>query len=160
MKNRIKFYTFLIAVMYTLFSCENDDNSNSDNNQNATNQTIQIAQTGTWRIASFIDSGDNETSDFNGYIFTFNEDGTLNATNGTNTQNGIWSVTNDSSDNSSDDDGNSMDDDEDFNIFFPVPDSNDFEDLSEDWDVVSISATVISLIDDDGDEDTLTFTQN
>ncbi|MAN60202.1 MAG: hypothetical protein CMC08_10240 [Flavobacteriaceae bacterium] len=121
-----------------------------------------MAQTGTWRISSFIDSGEDETTDFNGYVFTFNTDGSLVAVNGTTTVSGTWSVTDDSSNSSTDDDGNSTDDD-DFNIFFPVPESSDFEDLNDDWDVISVSPTVISLIDisgGNGGTDTLTFTQN
>lgn len=159
MKNPIKIIMLLLTFSFTFFSC-GDDDSDSDNNQNSADQTIAIAQTGTWRITSFIDSGDDETSDFNGYVFTFNEDGSLVAVNGNDTVTGIWSVTDDSS-SSSDDDGNSSDDD--FNIFFPVPESNDFEDLNDDWDIVSVSSTVISLIDvsgGNGGTDTLVFEQN
>ena len=82
------------------------------------------------------------------------------ATNGTNTMTGTWSVTDDS--NSSSDDSND-DDDIDFNIFFPVPDSNDFQDLNDDWDIVSTSSTRIELIDisvGNGGTDMLTFEKN
>ena len=72
---------------------------------------------------------------------------------------GTWSVTDDS--NSSDD--SSSDDDIDFNIFFPVPDSNDFEDLNDDWDIVTTTSTRIELIDirgGNGGTDMLTFEKN
>ena len=67
---------------------------------------------------------------------------------------------NDSSSNSSsDDDGNSIEDD-DFNIFFSVPNSHNFDDLIDDWDFISVSNTKIELIDvsgGNGGTDYLTF---
>lgn len=160
MKIPFKSIVLLLAISFTFISCNSDDDSDSNNNQNSVDETIAIAQTGTWRITSFIDSGDDETSDFNGYVFTFNENGSLVADNGSVTVTGTWSVTDDSS-SSGDDDSNT--DDNDFNIFFPVPESNDFEDLNDDWDIVSVSSSVISLIDvsgGNGGTDTLVFEQN
>jgi len=121
------------------------------------NEIKSDAASGTWRITSFIDSGTNETSDFTGYNFTFNENGTLTASNGTDTVTGSWSVTED--DNSDDDDD--YDDEIDFNISFLTPDN--FTDLSDDWDITSASATKIDLIDisgGNGGTDTLTFEKN
>ncbi|NND63794.1 MAG: hypothetical protein HKN48_11460 [Flavobacteriaceae bacterium] len=121
-----------------------------------------MAESGTWIITYFFDTDSDETSDFNGYIFSFNTDGSLVATKGNNTVTGTWSVQDDSSNNSSDDDGNSTDDD-DFNIFFPVPDTNDFEDLNDDWDIISVSNNKIELIDvsgGNGGTDLLTFEKN
>jgi len=140
--------TFLLLAI--CFACSSDDDSNDNNsNTNSAEQVAQIAESGTWRISSFIDSGQDETSDFNGYTFTFNNDGTLVASNGTNTIEGSWSVMDDNSNDSSDDDGNSTDDD-DFIINFPVPESNDFEDLNDDWDIVSVTTNRIELIDISG----------
>jgi len=157
------FYSASLALSFMLIlsSCSSDDDGNSPSND--LQQIAQIendVESGTWRITNFIDSGQNETSDFAGYDFTFNTDGTLVATNGSNTQNGTWSITDD---DDSDDDSSSDDDDIDFNIFFPVPDTNDFEDLNDDWDIVSASSTVIELRDvsgGSGDIDFLTFEKN
>ena len=162
MKNHRILFTFLIVTISSLFSCNNDDNSNNSDNETSADQTIEIVQSGTWRITSFIDSGNDETSDFNGYTFSFNTDGSLVAVNGNTTINGTWSVTDNSSNSSSDDDGNSIDDD-DFNIFFNVPADNDFEDLIDDWDFVSVSETTIALTDvsgGNGGTDFLTFERN
>ncbi|MFT4851309.1 MAG: hypothetical protein ACI83B_003875 [Sediminicola sp.] len=162
MKNYQILFTFLIVAMTALFSCKNDDNSNNNDNQTSADQTTEIVQTGTWRITSFIDSGDDETSDFNGYTFTFNTDGSLVAVKGNTIVSGTWSVSDDSSNSSSDDDGNSTDDDN-FNIFFTVPAGNDFEDLIDDWDFVSVSETTIALTDvsgGNGGTDFLTFQRN
>lgn len=97
---------------------------------------------GSWRITHFIDSGDDETSNYATATLTFNEDGTLILTHG-NTYSGTWSVTNDSG---SDDDSN--DSDLDFNISLPVP----HESLSDDWDIESHSSSKIVLKDLDDDE--------
>ncbi len=152
---------FLGCLALFIVSCSSDDDSDSNSNDNAAliEASITNATNGTWRISNFNDSGQDETSDFTGYSFTFGADGTIIATNGTTTQTGTWSITDDS--NSSDDDS-SNDDDIDFNINFPVPDTNNFEDLNDDWDIVTTSETQISLIDISGGNggiDVLIFTK-
>ncbi|MCT8338607.1 hypothetical protein MG296_00945 [Flavobacteriaceae bacterium TK19130] len=147
----------LISVPFVI-SCSSDDDSTNDDNNPSASQTIAIVQDGTWRVTSFIDSGQDETSDFNGYVFTFESDGTLRAENGSNDKVGTWAI---DSSSSSDDDGAS--DDDDFIIFFNVPDTDDFEDLNDDWDILSASDTKIELRDisgGNGGTDTLTFEKN
>lgn len=141
----------MISFVLLLSSCSNDDdtNGNTVDNSQLINEIENTAESGTWRITNFNDSGQDETSDFTGYNFSFNTDGSLVATNGTNTVTGTWSITDDSDDDSSDDDS-SNDDDIEFNIFFPVSESNNFEDLNDDWDIVSTSSTKIELIDISG----------
>lgn len=152
------YFSFLVMLSFSLISsaCSNDDDDVGVNdNSQQISQIENIVESGTWRITNFIDSGENETSDFTGYDFLFNSDGSLIATNGTDTLNGTWSITDDSS--------SSSDDDIDFNIFFPVPDTNDFEDLNDDWDIISSTSTKIELIDisgGNGGTDNLTFEKN
>ncbi len=127
-------------------------------NSNCSSETQTTIQdnvaTGTWRITNFVDSGTDETTNFSGYNFTFNSSGVLNANNGTTEYNGTWSIT----------DSNSNDDhldDLDFNINFNL--TNNFQDLNDDWDFVSQSATRIELIDvsgGGGGTDYLTFEKN
>lgn len=77
--------------------------------------------------------------------------------NGKTTLNGTWPITNNSS---SDDDSNDDDDNIEFNIFFPVSGTNDFEELNDDWEIVATSTTKIELIDisgGNGGTDILTF---
>lgn len=151
------YFSLLVILCFTLIfsACSNnDDDGNVNDSSEQIAQLESTVQSGTWRITDFIDSGENETSDFTGYNFSFNSDGSLVATNGTDTLTGTWSVTDDSS---------SSDDDIDFNIFFPVPDTNDFEDLNDDWDVISHTSTKIELIDisgGNGGTDNLTFEKN
>lgn len=158
------YYSLLMMVSFALLSlsCSSDDDDSSIDNSQQIAQVQSLAESGTWRITNFNDSGQDYTSDFTGYNFTFASDGTLTASNGSSTLNGTWSITSDSS-SSSDDDSNDDDDDIEFNIFFPVSDSNDFEELNDDWDIVSTSATTIQLIDISGGNegtDLLTFEMN
>lgn len=135
------------VALFTIVSCKKDDNK--------TKNTIESnVQSGTWKITKFVDSGTDETSQFSGYNFSFNNSGVLNASNGSNNFDGSWSIT----DNNSNDDSQ---DDLDFNINFSV--TNNFEDLSDDWDFISQSETKIELIDvsgGNGGTDYLTFEKN
>ena len=156
MKN-YKFSTILSLCAIALFiACSSDDDNGSSNNSSEITQIRNQVIDGSWRITSFIDSGQDETSDFNGYNFTFSSNGNLNATNMTNTETGNWSVSNNSNSSSSSNDI-------DFNINFNVPDTHDFHDLNDDWDIVSYTSTTIVLIDvsgGNGGTDNLTFEKN
>ncbi|MAZ73224.1 MAG: hypothetical protein CMC70_08750 [Flavobacteriaceae bacterium] len=149
-------------IALLIVGCSKDDSSNTnDDSSNSADQVQEIAQNGTWRISYFFDTDEDETSNFNGYSFTFGEDGVVTAINGNSTVTGDWSVQDDNGNSSTDDDGNSTDDD-DFIIFFPVPESNDFEDLNDDWDIISVTANKIELTDvsgGNGGTDFLTFTK-
>lgn len=112
----------------------------SDTPDVTTTEVESTVTSGVWKITYFYDTDKEETAHFNGYEFTFGEDGTLTASNGASTVTGTWSVT----DNSDDDSPSNPD----FNIFFASPD--DFEDLSDDWDIISRTDTKIELQDVSG----------
>lgn len=154
MKSTLRFaMLFMLSFAFMSSTCSSDDDDNSSNNNQNIGEIVNVAQSGTWRISSFVDSGNDETNHFTGYNFTFGANGVLTASNGSNTQTGTWSVTNSSSSSSGPD----------FDIFFPVPDSNPFEDLNDDWDIVTINNNTISLIDisgGNGGTDTLVFQKN
>jgi hypothetical protein len=148
---------FLMAgiAFFSLASCSGDDSS-STNNSN-TDHVVSVATQGTWRITSYIDSGNDETNHFNGYSFTFGSGNALTASNGTNTYTGTWSVTDSSNSNDDDSPGSDID----FNILFAAPAS--FQDLTDDWDIQEHTATRIKLIDvsgGNGGTDYLTFEKN
>ena len=155
MKNAIKI-SVICLLSVCIVGCSSDDAAPIDPSQ-AIKEIEGQVQSGTWRITNYVDSGKNETNDYTGYDFTFNNNGSLTATNGTNTINGTWSITRD---NDSDDDS-SNDNDIDFNISFTSP--PDFQELSDDWDIVTTSNTKIDLIDvsgGNGDTDILVFEKN
>jgi len=161
MKKLIVTSCIISCLVFLTIGCTKDSQNDiiDDQNINSAQIVTNTAQVGTWRISYFFDSDEDETSDFNGFVFTFNEDGSLSAVNGSTSVIGTWSVEDDSGNSSSDDDGNSTDDD-DFNIFFPVPDTDKFDDLNDDWDIVSISSNRIELTDVSGGNggiDFLTF---
>ena len=87
---------------------------------------------GTWFVASYIDSGVDETSDYNGYEVDFNTGNQVTATNGTNTNNGTWIV-----------DSNG------FDIVFNFTGSP-FDEFNGDWDIISVSPNRIELRDVSG----------
>ncbi|MEZ4875478.1 MAG: hypothetical protein R2793_08515 [Flavobacteriaceae bacterium] len=152
---------FSMVLAFTACS-QGEDPAPFTPNETSADQTTQVAQSGTWRITSYIDSGQDETSDFSGYEFTFNANGTVTATKGGETVSGTWSITDDSSNSSSDDDGNSTDDD-DFNLFFAVSQDSKFDSLSDDWNFISVSASKIELVHvsgGNGGTDYLTFQKN
>jgi hypothetical protein len=154
MKKQILNTTMMIILAMFVVACSKDDSNdtNTNNSANQAAQANQVAQSGTWRISYFWDTDKDETSNFAGYEFSFNSDGTLVATNNTNTVNGTWSVTDSNSSSSSND--------IDFNIMFAVPQSSDFDDLNDDWDVITINDTMIELTDvsgGNGGTDFLTF---
>ena len=130
----------------------------SDNNElivdQVPSQVESQIESKNWIITEFNDSGKDETAHFTGYIFTFEKDGKIIANNGSNRIEGTWQITDD---NSSDD----SQDDLELIIYFNL--SNDFEDLNEDWDFISSSATKMELIHvsgGNGGTDILTFVSN
>lgn len=150
-KNAI--FAFLVGGLFFATSCSSDDDSNPSTTNPSANDVINTVSSGTWRITSYLDSGQDETADFAGYNFTFGASNVLTATNGTNNYSGIWSVTND--DDSADD--------LDFDILFSSPAPASFQDLSDDWDVVERASTKVRLRDvsgGNGDTDYLTLEKN
>jgi hypothetical protein len=150
---KIFFTALAVCFVGLTFSCSSDDNGSS------TSPTItdvtNTMSSGTWRITKYIDSGDDETTDFNGYNFTFSPNIILMATNGTNEYMGSWIV---ATDNSNDD---SPSNDLDFIISFSGPVK--FIELSDDWDIQSRTSTKLELIDvsgGNGGTDYLTFEKN
>lgn len=142
--------SIIIVFSFLVISCSDDD---SIDNTPVLTQIQNITTSGTWIITNFNDSGNNETGHFRCYSFTFNSNGTLVASNGVNTYNGTWSITDS---NSNDDSSNDLD----FNINFNL--TNEFEDLNDDWDIVSYGSNTLSLIDvsgGNGGTDLLTFQQ-
>ena len=152
MRTQIRSLMLLTGAMMILFvtACKKDDNEMPV----IQDQLQANIQKGTWRITKFIDSGKDETNHFTAYDFTFKSNGVLNANNGTDNYIGSWSITDS---NSNDDSQNDLD----FNIHFDL--SNDFEDLNDDWDLISQTSTKVELIDisgENGGTDYLTFEKN
>lgn len=150
-KLRLMMIVGLIFIVTTASTCSKDDSVSTVNNPG---EVISIAQNGTWRISYYYDTDHDATATFNGYSFQFGSNNVLTATKNTTIYTGIWSVT----DSNSNDDSLS---DLDFNIAFTTP--AQFEELTDDWEIIEKSNTVIKLKDvsgGNGGTDYLTFTKN
>ena len=112
---------------------------------------VETLVDGVWYVNLLEDDGNNETCHFQAYEFTFNANQTVIAVSPNNTKNGSWAVTNSSSG-------------QDLVLNFQTTGSNDpFDDLNDDWDLISFDAQSISLIDisgGNGGTDYLTFGRN
>ena len=107
-------FSALLLIMSFSSESENDEIANMAQLQADVEEITNTAMTGPWVITNFVDSDKNETTNFAGYGFSFNTDGSLVADNGNTTISGTWSVTiDDDSNDDFDDDSNDngMDDD-------------------------------------------------
>ncbi|WP_299531990.1 hypothetical protein [Ulvibacterium sp.] len=143
-----------LLLSFALVSCSTDEN-NGDNETIVVNaeEVKAIITDGEWRITFYADSDVDDTDNYNGYVFTFNVDGTLGATNGSTSLSGAWSIT-----ESENNDTDERERDVDFNIFFASPDI--FEELANDWNILNYNDAKMELWDtsvDDGSTDYLNF---
>ena len=125
----------LISILSLLFilnvasMCSDDDDTSSQ----VSNPT-EIASTltdGQWIVTLYKENDVVKTNNYSGYNFTFGTDSALSATNGTTTQSGDWSTYADSGYTKLD-------------MMFTALDGP-FEEISEDWNVISRTATKIEL---------------
>lgn len=137
-----------IVLSFSLVACFGSDDDDSNNNGNNNGDMTQIVTDGSWRVTLFQEDNSNQTNHFNGYVFTFNSNGSLIAVNGGTTQTGTWSTNGDDSSNK-------------LWINFPnASDDSPFEEISEDWQIVAKTASKIELrhvSGGDGSTDLLTF---
>jgi hypothetical protein len=148
-----KVFIWIIAAAF-MIGCDDDDNSGNNNSEKKAS-VENTASNGQWRITYFLEDDAEETNNFSIYIFEFGDSNMLTATNGSNNVVGTWSIT---SDDNSNDDNNGTFDDIDFNISFTSP--ADFQELSEDWEIISMSENKIELqhvSGGDGSTDLLTL---
>jgi hypothetical protein len=135
-------FLFSLLIAITAFASSCDPAGGTDST------TSQVVTSGSWKVTLFTDSGNDETSDFSGYTFTFSSSGTLSAVKNGITTNGTWNVSGSSNK---------------FNINLgPKVDSNKpVGELTDDWKILSNTETVIRLTDDNASSNEfLTFTKN
>jgi hypothetical protein len=84
---RLMKYALLLFLVLNI-SC-NKKEIDATNNSQISSNIIQ----GQWKISYFLISRSDKTSDFNGYIFTFNTNNTVTAMQGgSGSANGTWSI--------------------------------------------------------------------
>lgn len=141
MKNLFKFF-FASLIIFTA-SCSKDDDNGSASAEVATS-----LKSGTWKVTSYVDNGTDETSSFNSFVFTFANSGTVTAVNSILTATGTWSTGTDDSRHK-------------LNLVFTSPAL--FDEISEDWEIVSHTSTQVSLrhiSGGSGETDLLVFQKN
>lgn len=137
---KLLFYSFLIAIALNTISCQQSGSVDAT--------TSQVVTSGTWRVTLFTDSGNDETSDFAGYSFTFNSGGTLSVVKNGITTNGTWSINTSS------------------NKFIidlgpKIASNKPLGELTDDWKILSNTTTEIRLSDDNAtSNEFVTFTKN
>lgn len=103
---------------------------------------------GTWRVTHFSERSNNETDDFNGYIFTFQSNGKVLAAKNGIIKEGNWSESTSSQ-----------------KLVIDMGVKNDANkplgELTDDWVIVSKTETKINLADDNSSSnELLEFTKN
>lgn len=88
-----KFWALLLITTVAFFSCKKPDplmptkpviNTSSTNNPNFTR--------GQWKVALFKQNETDDADKYRGYLFTFNDNQTVNVLKNNNTVNGNWST--------------------------------------------------------------------
>lgn len=141
---KLKLISILSLLLFVNISCSDDDDA-SNQVSNPSEITTTVTD-GTWIVTLFKEDDIIQTSNFSDYSFTFAVNGELSATNGVITQSGDWSTYTDSGYTKLD-------------IMFTALDGP-FEEISEDWRVISRTETKIELkhvSGGDGSIDYLTF---
>lgn len=133
----------ILFALSTLFSCQkNDDSSNPGGGTNVT------PAAGQWKVTFFFDKKD-ETANYTGYVFEFGSNGSLSASNGSQTWTGTWSTGIDDSANK-------------FLIDFTGTVPSALSDLEEDWLIIQISDNFMHFehtSGGNGDTDVLKFSK-
>ena len=132
------FYSTLVSLCFLSCSNSTDDLLTSDNSNN------DIAAK-RWVVSSYKERGTDHTSFFSGYVFDFNENSTLIVAKGSASYTGTWNELTDSGKKKLD---------------LYIAANSYFEEISDDWDIISKSNTLIELqhtSGGDGHQDFLTF---
>lgn len=130
---QIAFFS-LFGLFLLIASCENalsdDDSSSQDISVIVSENNAQ------WRISYYWDKDKDETSDFQGYTFTFESDGKLKAQKGDQLQAGTWRIIQD--------DGRQK-------FVIDLGQLSPLEELTDDWLILEKSTSIIKLKDDNDD---------
>ncbi|HPE83012.1 MAG TPA: hypothetical protein PLV43_04790 [Aequorivita sp.] len=139
--------SFIVLAITVFAACSSDDDPGNVNTNEFENIKTTLPQ-GEWEVSKLIDGQSDHTSDFESFVFTFNEDGTVRAQNDLFTENGTWAYDN-SSDSSEE-------------LVLQFSEQTPFDQINDDWDIVSVTNSTIELSDvsgGNGDIELLTFTK-
>jgi len=129
---------FIVAAIVIFASCSSDDDS-GDVNTSEFEQVKTTLPQGKWKVSTFNDNGIDKSEEFESFKFTFNKDGSVEAQNDLLTELGTWNYDNTSSSS------------EKLNLKFG--EINPFDEISDDWNIISVTNSKVELSDDDGNGD-------
>ncbi|MCB9299335.1 MAG: hypothetical protein H6566_01730 [Lewinellaceae bacterium] len=121
---------FLMIILGSFSACTN---SSSSDDVQPNNPNTALVNNGQWRVSYYFDKDKDETSDFNGYTFTFLDGGVLEASQNGNVTAGTWRV---------------ADDDSRRKLIIVIGQAKPLSDLSDDWIIVDWNDSKIKLQDD------------
>lgn len=140
----MKTILLLAIVAITFASCSKNETT-SDPIADLTTNTNMVAQSD-WKITQYTDSGNDETSDYTTYSFSFKTDGTFIAVSTDGTFNGTWALA--AASTTPDDSGDDVGDDKFSKFTITITGNKKMDHLSHKWLVEKITATEIWLRDD------------
>lgn len=135
-----------VAIASADGTCDEDDDIDHDDDDVNSSDFSAAISNGNWNISYYFEDED-ETGDFAGYLFTFNNDGTAKAVKGASTTNGAWYAN-----------GN----DGSLEIVMNFGDNESLDELDEDWQVIQYDNLTVKLkhvSGGDGSTDFLTFSR-
>ena len=122
---------FMLFLSVGILSCQKDNNVSPTNNSILSVNEFLRTQNGL-RITELIEEGTNKTTRFNPYLFVFNENGTVTATQSSETINGTYLV---------------FSDDNRTELRMTFPNNSLLFELSDDWYYVTQNAATIRFED-------------
>ncbi len=122
---------FMLFLSVGILSCQKDNNVSPTNNSILSVNEFLRTQNGV-RITELIEEGTNKTTRFNPYLFVFNENGTVTATQSSETINGTYLV---------------FSDDNRTVLRMTFPNNSLLFELSDDWYYVTQNAATIRFED-------------
>ncbi|WP_273565818.1 hypothetical protein [Maribacter halichondriae] len=113
-------------------NCSTGGNGGDGDSSGNTGTLASILADGLWVVGSYTEDADDQTSNYSGYTFNFNSDGTAVADNGSIT-NGIWSPQNSDSE-----------------LLLNFGNTSPLDEFNDTWDVISVSDTQVEVRDVSG----------
>lgn len=127
----------VLAGVLLLSSCKKDDS------EDLSQVHYNIQNTG-WTVSYYYDKDKDETSDYSGYLFHFNDDMSLTVTSGSNVVKGTYSL---------------YEDDHMQKLEILLPETLSLGELNDDWQIISSTSSKTEMKDESGSGGTeyLTF---
>lgn len=154
MENQIfKIKTIIMKKLIFIFSvilfasCSSDDDA-GDVITTEFERIETVLPQGTWEVTKFIKDNREATIDFESFVFTFDEDGSVIGVTDLFSETGTWVYRTTSQDGEQ--------------LVLEFNDVTPFDEISDDWKIVSVSNSRIELSDDgssEGDTDLLVFSK-